>query len=73
MLILSSSFSIVTVVVMGRMFIVMDDNVERRLRLASVALRGGKKGELSSVIEEAIEYWLKKHSGQMKRAVKRIS
>ncbi|HKM51361.1 MAG TPA: hypothetical protein VJZ75_09300 [Candidatus Bathyarchaeia archaeon] len=70
---MSSSFSIVTVVVMGRMFIVMDDNVERRLRLASVALRGGKKGELSSVIEEAIEYWLKKHSGQMKRAVKRIS
>jgi len=57
---------------MGRIFIVIDDNVERRLRLA-VVLRGGKKGELSATIEEAIEYWLKKHSRQMKRAVKRIS
>jgi len=73
MLILSSSFSVVTVVVMGRIFLVIDDSVERRLRLASVALRGGKKGELSSVIEEAIEYWLKKHSREIKRAAKRIS
>jgi len=57
---------------MGRIFIVIDDNVERRLRLA-VVLRGGKKGDLSSTIEEAIEYWLKKNSLQMKRAAKRIS
>jgi len=57
---------------MGRLFIVIDDRVERRLRLV-VALRNGKKGELSSAIEEATEDWLKKHSRQMKRAVKRIS
>ncbi len=57
---------------MGRIFIVIDDNVERRLRLA-VVLRGGKKGELSSTIEEAIEYWLKKHSPQIKHAAKRIN
>jgi hypothetical protein len=56
---------------MGRIFIVIDDLVERRLRLA-VVLRGGKKGELSSTIEEAIEYWLKKHSPQINRAAKRI-
>ena len=40
---------------MGRLFIVIDDSVERRLRLAAVALRGGKRGDLSSTIEEAVE------------------
>jgi len=53
---------------MGVVFIVIDDNVERRLRLA-VVLRGGKKGELSSTIEEAVEYWLKKHSREIKRGL----
>ncbi|MFI5450015.1 MAG: hypothetical protein ACHQ03_09685 [Candidatus Bathyarchaeia archaeon] len=55
---------------MGRIFIVIDDNVERRLRLA-VVLLGGRKGDLSSTIEEAIEYWLNKHSRQIERAAKR--
>ncbi|HKM75367.1 MAG TPA: hypothetical protein VJZ32_03005 [Candidatus Bathyarchaeia archaeon] len=39
----------------------------------AVVLRGGRKGELSSTIEEAVEEWLKKHSRQIKHAVKRIN
>ncbi len=54
---------------LGKLFIVIDDEVERRLRLA-VVLRGGRKGDLSSTIEEAVEEWLKKHSGEIKRAVR---
>jgi len=58
---------------MGRLIIVIDEDVERRVRLAAAALRGGKRGDLSSTIEEAIEYWLKKHSRQIKHVAKRIS
>jgi len=54
---------------MGKLFIVIDDEVERRLRLATV-LRGGRKGDLSSTIEEAVEEWVKKHSGEIKRAIR---
>jgi len=54
---------------MGKLFIVIDDEVERRLRLATV-LRGGRKGDLSATIEEAVEAWLKKHSKEIKRAVR---
>ena len=46
---------------MARLFIVVDDDVERRLRLM-IAMRGGKKGDLSATIEEAVEDWLKKHA-----------
>ena len=56
---------------MARLFIVIDDGVERRLRLA-VAIRGGKKGDLSATIEEAVQFWLKKHSRQIERATKHI-
>jgi len=50
---------------MGKLFIVIDDEVERRLRLATV-LRGGRKGDLSATIEEAVEEWLKKHSREIR-------
>ena len=53
------------VLVMGKLFIVIDDEVERRLRLATV-LRGGRKGDLSATIEEAVEEWLKKHSREIR-------
>jgi len=54
---------------MAGVFIVIDDDVERRLRLA-VVLRGGRKGGLSITIEEAVEEWLKKHSREIKRAIR---
>jgi hypothetical protein len=44
------------------MYIVLSDHVERRLRLAVVLRLGGKKGDLSGAIEEAVNDWLKKDS-----------
>jgi len=45
---------------LGKIYIVLSDNVERRLRLAAVVRLGGKKGVLSAAIEEAVNDWLKK-------------
>ncbi|MGA3296770.1 MAG: ribbon-helix-helix domain-containing protein [Candidatus Bathyarchaeia archaeon] len=45
---------------MGRIYIVLPDEVERKLRLAVVARLGGKKGDLSNAIEDAVKDWLKK-------------
>jgi len=56
---------------MAKIFIVIDDEVERRLRLA-VVLLGGKRGDLSTTIEEAVEDWLKKHSREIKRGLVRM-
>ncbi|MGA2627424.1 MAG: hypothetical protein ABSF63_10275 [Candidatus Bathyarchaeia archaeon] len=47
---------------MGKMFIVISDETERRLRLAVVTILGGKKGDLSSAIELAVKEWLDKHA-----------
>lgn len=43
---------------MGVLNIVLPDDLERKLRIA-VAERGGKKGDLSGSVEEAIKEWLK--------------
>jgi Arc/MetJ-type ribon-helix-helix transcriptional regulator len=45
---------------MGRINIVLNDNVERKLRVA-IATSGGKKGDLSESIEQAITEWLEKN------------
>jgi len=45
---------------LGRIYVVLSDDVERRLRLASVKRLGGKKGSLSGAIEEAVNDWLSK-------------
>jgi len=47
---------------MGRMYIVLSDETERRLRLAVVTVFGGKKGDLSGAIEEAVKQWLDKNA-----------
>ena len=47
---------------MGKMYIVLSDETERRLRLAVVTVFGGKKGDLSNAIEVAIKEWLDKHA-----------
>lgn len=38
----------------------LSDEVERRLRLAIVKRLGGKKGDLSVAVEEAVNDWLDK-------------
>ena len=47
---------------LGKIYIVLSDDVERRLRLTIVKRLGGKKGDLSGAIEEAVNDWLKKDS-----------
>ena len=45
---------------MGRIYIVLSDETERRLRWEAVKRLGGKKGDLSAAIEEALKDWFKK-------------
>jgi hypothetical protein len=44
------------------MYIVLSDETERKLRLAVVTVLGGKKGDLSNAIEEAVKQWLGKNA-----------
>ncbi|MGA3109594.1 MAG: hypothetical protein ABSD99_09160 [Candidatus Bathyarchaeia archaeon] len=50
---------------MGRLYIVLSDAVERRLRLAVVVRLGGKKGNLSGAIQTAVVDWLNKPLNQL--------
>jgi hypothetical protein len=45
---------------LGKLYIVLSDEVERRVRFEVVKRLGGKKGDLSAAIEEALKDWLKK-------------
>jgi hypothetical protein len=45
---------------LGKLYIVLPDEVERELRLTTVLRLGGKKGDLSQAIELAVSDWLKK-------------
>jgi len=46
---------------MGRIQVVLRDDVEEKLREAIFKNRGMKKGNISQVVEEAVEEWVKKH------------
>jgi Ribbon-helix-helix domain len=43
---------------LGTLNIVLPDELEKRLRVA-IAQKGGKKGDLSGSVEEAIVQWLR--------------
>jgi len=45
---------------MGRLYVILSDQVERRLRMEVVKRLGGKKGDLSNAIEESVKMWLDK-------------
>jgi hypothetical protein len=47
---------------LGRIYIVLSDETERRLRLAVVTVFGGRKGYLSGAVEEAVKEWLGKNA-----------
>ena len=51
---------------MGRINIVLPDELEHKLRVAIVQA-GGKKGDLSGTIEEAILAWLQRNDREIKR------
>ena len=48
---------------MGRLQIVLSDEVEKRLRDTIYRVRGSwKKGYISEAVEEAIDDWVSRHS-----------
>lgn len=49
---------------MGRLDLNLDDKLEQRLRIAVVKKFGGRKGDLTKAIAEAIERWLEKEGKQ---------
>lgn len=44
---------------MGRMQIVLDDDLEKKLRAKAFDKYGLKKGSISKAVEEAIKAWIK--------------
>ncbi len=55
----------------GRLNIVLSDDVERKLRFAIVEAYGGRKGDLSEAIEEAVNEWLEKQGKESEPRPKR--
>ena len=45
------------VIKLGRISVVLPDELEKRLRLKALEVFGGKKGDLSRAVEEAIKTW----------------
>ncbi len=45
---------------MGRIGVDLSDELEKQLRLKTVERFGGKKGDLSRAVEEAVKTWIAK-------------
>lgn len=45
---------------MGRICVELTDVLEKELRLKTVEKFGGKKGDLSKAVEEAVKTWISK-------------
>jgi hypothetical protein len=45
---------------MGRISVDLSDELEKQLRLKTVERFGGKKGDLSRAVEDAIKTWIVK-------------
>ena len=43
---------------MGRVSVILSDELEKQLRLKTIKRFGGKKGDLSRAVEEAVQTWL---------------
>jgi len=46
------------VVEVGRISAVLPDELEKKLRLRALEIFGGKKGDLSRAVEEAVKTWV---------------
>ena len=42
----------------GRISAVISDEMEKQLRLKAIEVFGGKKGDLSKAVEEAVKTWV---------------
>jgi len=49
---------ILLVIEVGRISAVLPDELERKLRLRALEIFGGKKGDLSRAVEEAVKIWV---------------
>jgi hypothetical protein len=45
---------------MGRISVDLSEELEKQLRLKTVERAGGKKGDLSRAVEEAVKTWIAK-------------
>ncbi|MFC1487290.1 ribbon-helix-helix domain-containing protein [Thermoproteota archaeon] len=45
---------------MGRISVAISDKLEKSLRLKTIDRFGGRKGDLSKAVEEAIKTWIAK-------------
>jgi hypothetical protein len=45
---------------MGRISVDLPDELEKKLRFKTIEIFGGKKGDLSKAVEEAIKTWVAK-------------
>ena len=45
---------------MGRINVELPDELEKKLRFKTVDKFGGKKGDLSKAVEEAVKTWISK-------------
>jgi hypothetical protein len=45
---------------MGRISVALSDELEKQLRFKTIDRFGGKKGDLSRAVEEAIKKWVTK-------------
>ena len=48
------------VVKMGRISVELSDDLEKKLRFKTIERFGGKKGDLSRAVEEAVRTWVAK-------------
>ena len=45
---------------MGRISVYLPDSLEKQLRLKTVEKLGGRKGDLTRAVEEAVRMWIAK-------------
>ena len=45
---------------MGRVYVEISDELEKKLRIKAIENFGGRKGDLSRAVEEAVKTWVAK-------------
>jgi hypothetical protein len=45
---------------MGRISVALSDELEKKLRLKTIERFGGRKGDLTRAVEEAVKTWIEK-------------
>lgn len=51
---------------MGKVTLVLNDELEQKFRKAIFESKGMKKGNIQAAIEEAVEFWIEKQKEKLK-------